>query len=306
MRSRWRCLLVLLCACKAEIGGTPATDATQITEDAGDLDAPVDAVGTFGPWSAPIKVPGASTAANEDDATLSNSKLEMVFALSDPNIDGGRKHLYYMSRASVTSMTWSARMRLGFNVDGTSDETPRFSADDKTLYFASNRAGTAGALDIWQVTRTTVGVPTGWNMPSLVGTINSAQTDKWCMPCSTGRYLMISSRTPSTTEDIYEGTMGAAPTRSIELSSDGGGETGTFITADCKTAYFASTRSGTNRIYKATRATATGAWMPPAIVEDFLATVGGAQEDPWLSDDQKTFVFSASIGGNKDVYITTR
>src|SRR5215212_8605117 len=127
MGSHWRMLLVLLCACKAELGGNPADPDAPPAD--GDVDAP-DASGTFGPWSAPILVPGASTAINEDDATLSTSKLEMVFSKSDAAIDAGRKHLYWMSRASVTATTWSTPVRLAFNLDGTSDETPRFSADD--------------------------------------------------------------------------------------------------------------------------------------------------------------------------------
>lgn len=301
MRGRWRNLLVLLCACKAEIGGTPNPadpDASMNVQ----LDAAPDAVGTFGPWAAPMKVPGASSAgANEDDATLSNSKLELVFSLSDPLIDAGRKHLYIMSRSSPTATTWSAPMRLPFNLDGTADETPRFSADDRSLYFASGRAGGAGGLDIWMVSRPAIGM--AWGTPMLVN-VNSAATDKWCAPCS-GRYMMISQRSPSTSEDIYEGAMGAAPTRNVELSS-AQGETGAFLTADCLTAYFASTRSGTNRIYKATRTSPTGTWNPPTVVDDFLASIGGAQEDPWISEDGKTFVFSVSINNNKDVYITTR
>lgn len=308
MRSRWRMLLLLLCACKAEIGGNPA-DPDAIGASDGGTDAAPDAVGTFGPWAAPAMIPGASTpGASEDDGTLSNSKLELVFALADAAIDNGRKHLYWTSRPSVTSMTWSTPVRLAFNLDGTSDETPRFSADDKTLYFASNRAGTAGGLDVWQTTRPTVGVATGWTSPTRVATVNSAQTDKWCLPCSVGRYLMISSRTPtSTNDDVYEGTMGgAAPTRVAELSSADAGDTGPFLSSDCRTAYFASTRSGTNRIYTATRPTATGTWGPPALLPDFMAT-GLAQEDPWLSEDQRTFVFSATTtAGNKDLYITTR
>ena len=310
MRSRWRCLLVLLCACKAEIGmpaGGPI-DANS-TDDGPPVDAgDVDATGTFGPWATPMMVPGASTAgASEDDATLSNSKLEMVFSLSDPNIDSGRKHLYYMQRATDTSLTWSAPVRLSFNVDGSADETPRFSADDLTIYFASGRAGGNGGLDVWQVTRPVAGTPNGWGTPTLVAAINSAQTDKWCMPCANGRYLMISSRQPtSTNDDVYEGAIGAAPTRVAELSAAGNGDTGAFISADCLTAYFASTRSGTNRIYRATRTTPTGTWSPPVLVDDFLASVGGAQEDPWISADGKTFVFSVSSNGDKDVYITTR
>ncbi len=299
-------LLLLLCACKAEIGGNLADPdgGTDANADA------TDAMGTFGPWSAPMMLPGASTAgASEDDGTLSNSKLELIFSKADPAIDAGRKHLYWMSRTAVTSTTWSTPVRLSINVDLTSDETPRFSADDKTLFFASNRAGTTGALDIWQSTRPTIGTAMGWTMPTLVGTINSAQTDKWCVPCSLGKYLMVSTRnslaTPS--EDIYEGTTGGgAPTLVAELSDLTKTDNGAFISSDCNTMFFASTRAGAQRIYTSTRASATSPWSAPQPLPDFVA-VGLAQEDPWLSEDGRTFVFSATTtAGNKDVYITTR
>ena len=306
MRGRWRMLLLLLCACKAEIGGNPADLDGGVD---GDSDAP-DAVGTFGPWSAPMMLPGASApGVGEDDGTLSNSKLELIFSNADPAIDGGRKHLYWMSRTSVTSTPGSTPVRLSINIDGTSDETPRFSADDKMLFFASNRAGTTGALDIWQTTRPTIGTAMGWTGPTLVGTINSAQTDKWCMPCSLGKYLMVSTRNNPTTpsEDIYEGTSGGgAPTLVTELSDLANTDNGPFISSDCKTMYFASNRSGAQRIYTATRATSTSPWPAPQLLPDFMST-GIAQEDPWISEDGKTFVFSATTtAGNKDVYITTR
>lgn len=299
-------LLLVLCACKAEIGGNPANPDGDVDGD-GDV---TDAVGTFGPWSAPMMVPGASTAGiGDDDANLSNSKLELIFSKADPAIDNGRKHLYWMSRTSVTATTWSTPVRLSINLDGTSDETPRFSADDKTLFFASNRAGTTGALDIWQTTRPTTGTAMGWTGPTLVGTINSAQTDKWCMPCSLGKYLMVSTRNDpmSPSEDIYEGTSGgAAPTLVTELSDLGNTDNGPFISADCRTMYFASNRSGTQRIYTATRASSTSPWSAPQPLPDFV-NVGLSQEDPWISEDGKTFVFSATTtAGNKDVYITTR
>jgi Tol biopolymer transport system component len=306
MRGEWRVLLVLLCACKAEIGGNPA-------DPDGGLDANVDAadaMGTFGPWSAPMMLPGASTAGvNEDDGTLANNKLELIFSKADPAIDAGRKHLYWMSRTSVTATTWSTPVRLSINIDGTSDETPRFSADDKTLFFASNRTGTTGALDIWQSTRPTIGTAVGWTGPTLVGAINSAQTDKWCMPCSLGKYLMVSTRnTPATpSEDIYEGTTGGgAPALVTELSDLANTDNGPFISSDCRTMYFASNRSGAQRIYTSTRTSSSAPWPAPQPLPDFVA-IGLAQEDPWISEDGRTFVFSATTtAGNKDVYITTR
>lgn len=306
MRGRWRMLLLLLCACKAEIGGNPGSpDAAN--PDAANVILP-DAVPTFGPWSTPMLVMGASSASNEDDGTLSYSKLEIIFSYANAAVDGGRKHLYWMSRTSVTSTTWSTPVRLSFNVDLTTDETPRFSADDKTLYFASNRAGTTGGLDIWQTTRPTVGTAAGWSAPTLLGGINSTATDKWCMPCSLGRYLMVSSRNNAMApnDDIYEGTNGAAPTLVTQLSDLTNGDTGAFLSSDCMTMFFASSRSGTTRIYTSTRTAITAPWAAPVALPDFMA-VGLAQEDPSLSEDQKTFVFSATTAaGNKDVYITTR
>jgi hypothetical protein len=302
MRGGWGTALILLGACKAEIGQTNGT-----TIDAPDviIDADIDAPGTFAPWSTPMMVPGASTAgAAEDDATLSYSGLELIFAKADPAIDAGRKHLYWMSRPSTSSMQWSAPLRLSFNIDGTSDETPRFSQDDKTLYFASSRTGTAGGLDIWSTTRPTIGVSTGWNVPALVAGINSTANDKWCMPCG-GKYLMISQRAPSTTDDLWEGTMGQAPTLS-NISDAATGDTGSFLVPDCLTAYFASSRSGTNRLYTTTRTAIGAMWGTPQLLPDFMTT-GLAQEDPFLSNDQRTFVFAATTSGtNKDIYITTR
>jgi len=300
MRSRWIWGLVVLCACKAEIGG----GSSNITSDSNT--APSDGAPTPDapqPWSAPRLVPGANTAIDEDDGTLSHSGLEMVFGAEDA-ADGGRKHLYYIRRDTPTSTTWSAPVALGFYVAGTTDQTPRFAANDLTLFFGSNRTGTTGGLDVWQVTRSAT-TSTTWSTPALVPGVNSTATDKWFMPCDGSRYLLISSRSPSTTEDVYEGTLGGgAPTLVAELSSDGG-ETGTFVTADCLSAYFASTRSGNNVIYAATRATATSTWSAPAPVTDFMA-LGGGQEDPWLSPDGKTFVLASNVSGSKDVYISTR
>ena len=302
MSGCWRSLLILLCACKAEIG-SGQLDPDGNGGEMSVIDAPVDAPGTFGPWSTPMPVPGANTTAGEDDITLSYSGLEIVFAREEA-ADANNKHLYWMSRPSVTSMQWSAPVRLGFNANTFVDQTPRFSADDKTLFFGSTRTGTTGGSDIWFTTRPTPGVNAGWSGPVLVPNINSAQGEKWCMPCQ-GRYLVVSQRPPSVNDDIWEGTTGNAPSLS-SLSDAMFGDIGAFLSPDCLTSYFASNRSGTTRIYKATRTSVTAAWSNPQLFPDFM-NVGMSQEDPFISNDQKTFVFAVTIAaGNKDIYITTR
>lgn len=280
---------MLACAaCEATIEGAPL----------GGIDG---STGTgLGAWSSPMLVMGANTGIDEDDATPTASVLEMIFSYADPN-DNNRKHLYAMTRSSPQDM-WSAPLALPFNATGSTDQTPRLSADGLTLFFASNRDPNTNGLDVWRVTRPSVGA--AWGTPEeIVELVAANDDDKWFAPCANGRYLMISQRGGG--EDIYEGVLGAgAPVRVAELSSSSG-ETGTWISADCTLAYFASTRSNANRIYTASRPTAGAPWSAPTLVEDFLA-LGGDQEDPWISPDRRTFVFVSDASGSKDVYLSTR
>jgi Tol biopolymer transport system component len=289
--------LVVASGCKAELDDPNALHGdAAIGGDSGASDAASDAF-SLGAWGTPTKVPGASTAAIEDDATLSPNQLELVFAVVDAN-DANRKDLYVMTR-QTTSGAFGAPTLLPFSATGTSEETPRFTPNGKTLYFASDRAGGAGGLDIWRVTRQTPGGT--WSAPAIVAGPNSTGNEKWLMPCGmTNDYLVI------TGGDIGAGTLnGAAPAIVAELSAANANETGTFLTSDCLTTYFASVRSGTNQLYTSHRTSTTTAWEAPTLVTDF-ASVGGQQEDPWLADDGRTFVFVSDVSGTKDVYISVR
>ncbi len=292
-----RCLLTLsliASGCSAELmdpGGVPA-DASA----AGDArDAP-DAF-MLGPWGTATPVTGASsTTAEEDDPTLSASGLEMFFAVVNA-ADNNRKDLYVATRAS-TAVPFSMVQKLPFSVTGASDETPRLSPDDKTLYFASDRAGGVGALDIYRTTRTAANSP--WGPIGLVPGVNTVAPEKWFMPCGTGNDYMVIQNS-----DLAMGTVGAAaPTVVAELSSPTS-ETGTFLTSDCLTIYFASVRNGINAIYTSHRTSLTTSWQSPTQVLDFAATAG-AQEDPWMSTDGRTFVFVSNVAMTKDVYISVR
>jgi hypothetical protein len=302
--------LVLLAACEARISGAPGgsglDDATPTGDDAADgvadaaVDAPADAL-VLGPWSTPTKISlVSSTTADEDDATLSSNALEMIYAI-DGGVNG--KDLYYASRASAAA-PWTAGVKLGFNSGTQSDETPRLSTDDKTLFFASGRAG-KGNLDIYTVTRAAAGSTT-WGTPQPLATVNTGTlTEKWYMPCGT-HYILAQSTTANGT-DLLEGTIGgAAPTPITELNS-AQNETGTLLTPDCLTIYFASARANPTMIYTSHRTSLTAPWQPPSAVTDFKITGGnGNQEDPWLSPDGRTFVFASDAAGTKDLYISTR
>jgi hypothetical protein len=295
------CLSAAACGVRLE-GDQPLPDGSRPNNpDARTVDAPTppppppDGPPALGPWGTPKLVAGASGPGGHDDGTLASSTNEMIFAITDAATS--TKDLFYMSRPSPTG-AWTTPERLPFNVAGVSDETPRFSADDLTLYFASGRTGGLGGLDIYRVTRPAVGSKS-WSTPQPVPGVSTANTDKWFVPCSVNGTYMV-----SVNNDIGQGTLGSPPTVCPELSSIEA-ETGPFLSPDCKTIYFASVRTGTNKIYRATRPTLGSPFSTPELVTDFNA-LGGAQEDPWLSTDLRTFMFVSDRSGSKDVYISTR
>ncbi|HEX3763255.1 MAG TPA: hypothetical protein VHW23_31390 [Kofleriaceae bacterium] len=300
--------LLLLASCGAHISNDPAA----LGADAGvplDAAAPgVDAPATppdaapLGPWSTPATVTVAATTAVEDDVTLSSNALEMVYAITDAN--SGKKDLYYTSRTAIGAPWSTPPSKLPFDT-AASEETPRFSVDDKTLYFASDRT-TAGNLDIWAVSHTAGGT-TPWGKAALLTPFNTDLTEKWLSPCSDGHYVIVQAASGGDSH-LFEGKLGgAAPVAIDALNATTGSDTGAFLTPDCLTLYFASFRATPEKIFVAQRATVNAPWGMPAPVDTFKIPGGnGNQEDPWLSPDGRTFVFASDAAGTKDVYISTR
>jgi hypothetical protein len=301
-------LCVLLTACNAQIASGPPTQITdaQAVGSAPDASAqppPPDAA-PLGPWSAPAKITVAAVAGrDDDDETLSANSLEMIFAVNGKN----GKDLFYTQRATAASTDWSAPVKMAFTVDG--DQTPRLSADDLTLYFSSPRATTDGTLDIWQVTRDTAGTDV-WKTPTKLTTVSSAVTEKWYMPCpikGSPDYIMVKDQGGTKGTHLVESTTGGAATEIATLvGPDGTSETGTFLTNDCLTLYFASTRATPSMIYISHRTAIGSPWSAPKPVVDYPLTGTDNQEDPWMASDLRTFVFVSNAGGDKDVYISTR
>jgi Tol biopolymer transport system component len=295
-------LLVLLSACKAQISGAPPieleVDAPVVELDATAPPPPpmIDAPPPLGAWSMPQKIDVASTGSVEDDVTLSSNTLELFFA-----INGSKgKDLYYATRASTTS-AWTPAVAVSFNSAAQSDETPRLSADDRTLYFASGRGGN-GTLDIYKTTRSAAGA-TDWSLPAaLDSSVNTTSlNEKWFMLCNADHYLMVQGA------NLVEGFIGGAGAVPAAPLNANGNQTGTFVTPDCLTIFFATSKGGQTAMYHSQRARVTDPWDAPSEVTDFSG-LGGNQEDPWISSDQRTFAFAsdAAGGGNKDLYLSTR
>lgn len=297
--------LVLLSACKAQVAGAPGDDDGAIVDASGspvvdDAAVPGDGRPALGKWGPARKLDVASSALSEDDVTLSSDTLELFFAIEGTN----GKDLYYTKRATV-SEPWTPAAPVSFNSAMFSDETPRLSADDKTLYFASGRDNN-GVLDIYKTTRSARGL-TDWSTPAMITSVSTvAATEKWFMPCGTDHYVMVRSVGVGDS-DLVEGTLGGAAPAPITKLISTGNETGTFVTPDCLTIYFASTKVTPTKMFRSHRAALTAPWDDPVAVDDFPLTGGdGNQEDPWMSSDSRTFAFVSSASGTKDVYLSTR
>lgn len=119
--------------------GTPFTNIYSFNANTGDPASvqPVSAVNTDGQ--------------HEASPTMTKDGKMMIFARSN---DGGRKThkevALYMTRN--VNGTWSAPELMPINDLEAWNGAPSLSADGKTLYFASNRRGGKGGLDLYRTT----------------------------------------------------------------------------------------------------------------------------------------------------------
>ena len=291
MGGRLALALLLVGACSAELhhGAThelPSPDAPP-----GPSDAPPsspDAPPALGPWGTPQLIPGASDGAlSEDDGTPNQALTELYFGVVNPTTN---KDLYWMTRAAPTA-PWGPKQLLAQS--NNNDESPRLSPDELTLYYGRNG-------DIYQMTRATLTSP--WTNNQIVPAVNvvgNATYEKWMAVCDNNYYML------SRDADLWEGTLGSAPTKVTSLSTSGS-EISTWLSKDCLTVMFARTPTGgQSDIYISTRASTTDPWPAATLLPDFNTTTSN-EEDPWMSTDLHTFVFVSNAAGTKDEYLSTR
>lgn len=287
--------ILLISACKAELGDGPADADLNSGSDGGSNsvsdDAGADGAAPLGPWSAPQMIPGGDSGADEDDVTLSSNELELYFKRND----GGNINLYMMTRATTTS-AWGPPTALGNLNTANNEESPRLSPDDSTMYFG--RAG-----DIFASTRTAVGG--AWPAASPVTVLNTGANEKWAAVCSNG-YVILSRANGSNGQDLYEGTITTGANTLLTQLNTADNEQGTFLTDDCLGLYFQSDRTGDQfDMFMSKRTATTAAWSNPTKLADFN-TAGADEEDAWISTDQRLFMFASNAAGNKNLYFSTR
>lgn len=288
----WRIGLIanaaVLLGCSARLSGVPADSNADPDAPPADSAGPPPDAG-LGAWGPAAAIMGAATTLDEDDVALSSSTNELIFSLSLTATD---KDLYVMKRAS-SSAAFGARVELTtLNTVG-KEETPRLSADDLTLYFGRDGA-------IYKTTRTSK--TAAWGTPTAVAGITTPA--RWYTPCGTNRFMVVRGTTDL---DLYEGTVGGTPTAVAALNTSRV-ETSPFLSSDCLTLYFASDRDGRSQIYTATRDSISAPWTPPVLVPSPINDSTGSSQDPWVSADQRLFVWASKRNGSttNDLYMSKR
>jgi peptidoglycan-associated lipoprotein len=212
-------------------------------------------------------------------------------------------------------------MNLGDTINtGANERTPALSRDGHYLFFASDRTGGLGGLDIWVSWRAHTNDIFGWEPPVNLGTdINSSATDggpSFFENDDAGLPLlyMTSSKAGGLGGiDIYvsalvEGVF-QPPTAVSELNTAQFDLTPN-IRFDGLEIVFASDRpgSGGRDLWSATRSSASGTWSAPVNLGAVVNSASG-ENFPSLSADRTSLFFSSGRPGGfgeTDLYVSAR
>ena len=151
-------------------------------------------------WGAPVNLgPNVNTSACEGWPTLTSDGLSMFFSdgmwgVPYPLRAGGYGNgdLWVTTR-EMKDDDWGTPVNLGPAINSASvDQAPRISRDGLSLFFASNRTGGEGSMDLWATTRPTVN--DSWQQPVNLGpVVNSANADEGISLSADGLELFFAS-----------------------------------------------------------------------------------------------------------------
>jgi outer membrane protein OmpA-like peptidoglycan-associated protein len=198
-------------------------------------------------WSDPVSIsPNINTRLNEGTGTISGDGKTLVFASCDRPDSFGNCDLYISYR---TGENWSKPVNLGKPVNSAGwDSQPCLSADGRTMYFSSIRAGGLGREDIWV---TTLQEDDKWSAPVNLGlNVNTAGNENSPFIHSSGSTLFFAS----------DGHVGLGGTDIFRITTDAQGawgnpqnlgyplntfenENSIFITTDNKNGYYSRQRT---------------------------------------------------------------
>jgi Tol biopolymer transport system component len=320
--------LLVCCTLAASLPSVSACDAhrTQVPQSRDGAAPLFQSFATSG-WSAPevLPAPVNSPTANDQGPALSADGLTLFFCSNrSPSLGND----LWVARRETENSPWGAPVNLGSVVNSASGDCgPSLSDDGLLLFFTSNRAGGAGANDIYVTRRADASDDLGWDAPTRLGAeVNTAATelspfvtrvrgedcdDENC--AEAWAELYFERGTSNTASDIYvvrialDGTTLGAAEPVAELNSvDADGRP--IVRFDGREMLLHSNRDGRGGnfdLFVTTRRSPNHPWSTPRPVEE-LSISGRHEIHPYLSRDARTIVFVRGTGVINDIWMSTR
>jgi hypothetical protein len=187
-----------------------------------------------------------------------------------------------------------------------SEDDPSLTGDMLEIFFNSARSGGAGSGDIWTSTRERVDAP--WAEPTPVTALNAASEETSPEVSLDGSILYFTRYGGAGGADVYVTTRTSRsapwgmPSAVPELNTTAT-DWAPSVTADGLTAYMASSRSGSARVWRTTRSSTTAPWRTPTRID---AVGAGPDYDPYVAGDELSLLFTSYRGASGDIYAATR
>ena len=272
----------------------------------------------YSDWSEPINLgPNVNSTFLDRGPAISKDELSLYFASNRLDSIGGED--IYVSQRETRDDEWGPAVNLGPIVNTIDNEqVPAFSRDGHLMFFASNRPGGFGGVDIWVSRRDHTHDDFAWQEPENLGAgVNFAglqegpsyfENEEAGVP-----QLYFSSNLNPDGPGIYVSEQAAdgsfGPAVRVIVS---GGNIRPSIRHDGLEIFFHSLRPGSigNNLdlYVATRETVFDAWSEPINLGSPLNSEL-VDVQAYISSDRETLFFASSRPGalgSADIYMSTR
>ncbi len=276
--------------------------------DAALLDTDVEVDAPLGAFSPPTLISELSQAGSFDaDGSMTEDLLEIYF-VSDRAGGLGGFDLWTSQRAARTA-PWSPPTVATALDTAHNEGSPQVARDGLTIWFASNRPGGVGLLDIWVSTRQTRAA--SWSTATPVTEVNTAFDDRAFAVTASGLVAYF-DRNNATDIDLCRSARAStsspwsAPTLVTELSL-ATVDQNPFPLADELSLYFSKGDYNRQSLQVTTRASAQEPFSPS--VELTTLSSGDYESDPWLGDGGHLILFSSNRNGGSsqfDLFTATR
>jgi len=274
----------------------------------------------YSDWSEPINLgPNVNSTSLDRGPAISKDELSLYFASNRLDSIGGED--IYVSQRETRDDEWGPAVNLGPIINTIDNEmVPAFSRDGHLLFFASNRPGGLGGVDIWVSRREQTHDDFAWQPAENLGAgVNFAGQDEGPSYFENDEvgvpqlYFSSGMNRPGgagiyVSEQAADGSFGPAVRVLVSL----GVTQRPSIRHDGLEIFFVSNRPGSiansQDLWVATRETVFDAWSEPINLGSPVNTEL-VDVQPYISSDRETLFFASNRPGalgSADIYMSTR